>query len=87
MGKSKINKSNVTMEIGEETFPDTCQVVLSYDFRMPGKNLLGLIFSVKVLLPPGTIVKNPRDAEQRARIAAARLLEEAASSLRVSAER
>ena len=39
MGKRKINKSNVTMEIGEETFPDRCTVVASYDLYMPGTKL------------------------------------------------
>ena len=86
MGKRKINKSNVTMEIGEETFPDRCTVVASYDLYMPGTKLRNIIVGVKVLLPSGTIVQNARSAEKHARIEAAGLLDELASSLRLEAE-
>ena len=79
-----MTSSNVTLDIGTANDPDRCQVSVSYRLNFPGKTFSSST-GVTVLLPPGTIVKGPVEAEKQARIEAADILDEVAAFFRKEA--
>ena len=81
MTKLEYTRSNVTLDIGENGAPDRAHVSVSY--RLGGN--FSSSTGAAVQLPPGTIEKSAKAAENEARIAAADLLDSAATFLREKA--
>ena len=84
MTELNITNSNVTLDIGSGSEPDRCQVSVSYKLKQSG-NHFSTSTGTSVLLPAGSIVKDPLGAEKDARVQAADTLDEVAAFLRKEA--